>query len=703
MHVGPGTVKDLLDWFFGRAAEKLLCLFVGGGPFDYHLLEDLFIARDSINVVTGDDVAVFFQVSPTLHSRLAGIKVLGNHTHILPLVPALGKHPEPSPSDRNPNAYDWESETNGYMPVDVSKVDAECQDAVIRSTIQFSSELCRFFRLSATDLPCLIVIPKTWSLAPARPIRWRGLTLPTEGGAFSDDDPPEWQCYYTLRSQPIVFRHGNRFDAEQFFILLKELKEAVARNKREDDDWYASDDDHARTEAAVERLVNQEQAALKYQRRFNNHVRLLAEALNPFGLTEHDEGFRELCSNWLADSESYQSRFASWTGKHLDQQQLKELMESSSLIKIINDIESTRKKAAANKRYIDLSKEKGIPRLSSRPPFRMATLSASALKAIESLIKKHQSFLDNAGATQSVATSVIEAVSGSAIGVVQPDRSIGKLAALVVIALREEFDEFAKLTSLETRWHNQLNTYINWFSVKSSSGSREESAVICLDGMGTEGAAHAVGVVTNTLLPRTIISLGIAGGISSDVMLGDVVIGEQVDGYHVGAKAEAAGRFLLSGDVYRSTYKFVQHANNLALAHSEAFKLVAARCRGEFRRFVDLASVRDSLLTERIVRGTLHVKTGHLASGPFVVASREFAHWLLSRDRKYLAVEMEAYGVLLGAHRCKTDGLVIRGISDLADERKAAMDSVGGGVMRRHAMRNATRILLLMMSLELVS
>jgi nucleoside phosphorylase len=83
---------------------------------------------------------------------------------------------------------------------------------------------------------------------------------------------------------------------------------------------------------------------------------------------------------------------------------------------------------------------------------------------------------------------------------------------------------------------------------------------------------------------------------------------------------------------------------------------------------------------------------GHIASGPFVVASREYADWLLKRDRKYIAVEMEAHGVMLAAHRSKTDSLVIRGISDLADERKAAMDSTGSGAFRRIAMRNAVRV-----------
>ena len=44
----------------------------------------------------------------------------------------------------------------------------------------------------------------------------------------------------------------------------------------------------------------------------------------------------------------------------------------------------------------------------------------------------------------------------------------------------------------------------------------------------------------------------------------------------------------------------------------------------------------------------------------------------LARDRKYLAVEMEAYAVMLATFRAEREGLVVRGISDLADDRKAS-------------------------------
>jgi nucleoside phosphorylase len=185
-------------------------------------------------------------------------------------------------------------------------------------------------------------------------------------------------------------------------------------------------------------------------------------------------------------------------------------------------------------------------------------------------------------------------------------------------------------------------------------------------------------------------------------MLGDVVVGDQVDGYHVAAKVQGVGQLALSGDVHRSTHQLVIHANNLEKAYPEAFKSADTKCRAEYRRLLGSHAGYGGFLANNLARGSLHIRSGHIASGPFVVASSEFAEWLRDRDRKYVAVEMEAYGVLLGAHRGEVPGLVIRGISDLANERKTKMDSVGTGAIRRHAMRNASRVLLLLMQQNLL-
>jgi hypothetical protein len=47
----------------------------------------------------------------------------------------------------------------------------------------------------------------------------------------------------------------------------------------------------------------------------------------------------------------------------------------------------------------------------------------------------------------------------------------------------------------------------------------------------------------------------------------------------------------------------------------------------------------------------------------------------------------------------KVPALVIRGISDFGDNRKKELDTIGRGVIRRYAMRNAVRFFLLLAQL----
>jgi WD40 repeat protein len=85
-----------------------------------------------------------------------------------------------------------------------------------------------------------------------------------------------------------------------------------------------------------------------------------------------------------------------------------------------------------------------------------------------------------------------------------------------------------------------------------------------------------------------------------------------------------------------------------------------------------------------------------IASDPVVGAAQEFSHWLRSsRDRNLKALDMESAGLVASAFKRvnPTRTLVLRGISDYGDERKATLDALGEGSLRRLAMHNATSLL----------
>jgi len=88
-----------------------------------------------------------------------------------------------------------------------------------------------------------------------------------------------------------------------------------------------------------------------------------------------------------------------------------------------------------------------------------------------------------------------------------------------------------------------------------------------------------------------------------------------------------------------------------------------------------------------------------IASGDLVVTDPAFTGWLLSHDRKRAVVEMESAGAARAVQEYDRDValLVLRGISDFADGRKAELDAVlsgsESGAWRRYAAENAVELL----------
>jgi hypothetical protein len=85
-----------------------------------------------------------------------------------------------------------------------------------------------------------------------------------------------------------------------------------------------------------------------------------------------------------------------------------------------------------------------------------------------------------------------------------------------------------------------------------------------------------------------------------------------------------------------------------------------------------------------------------------VSGASAFSDWIRSHDRNVKAVDMESAAVLR-VSQARTDprrALVLRGISDYGDARKQDLDALGGGSLRRYAMRNAVRLLLALLDAE---
>lgn len=124
---------------------------------------------------------------------------------------------------------------------------------------------------------------------------------------------------------------------------------------------------------------------------------------------------------------------------------------------------------------------------------------------------------------------------------------------------------------------------------------------------------------------------------------------------------------------------------------------------GEFRQWQSRAKQRREASglggASALVRGEPDYSVGPIASGPVVSAATGFSRWVRQRNRQCAAIEMEGSGVAEAIYQHGgTNMLIVRGISDFADERKQQLDATPAAhaedsAWRRYATLNAVDLL----------
>jgi nucleoside phosphorylase len=262
----------------------------------------------------------------------------------------------------------------------------------------------------------------------------------------------------------------------------------------------------------------------------------------------------------------------------------------------------------------------------------------------------------------------------------QPHFDIG-----IVVPLREEYRYVVEVApQLESISHE--GTYFYRLDLGAFR------AVCCVvDQMGTLPAAQATTRLIHFAKPKLIVLLGVAGALDDDLALGDVAIGAEVNEFQANAKADS------DGDAYTVRYSGrhwpLDYGVREALSHFEFSNPDA------FLHWQNLTRAHRADLATSGDPSTVHASTAHLgpiASGNIVAAARAFVAELKRVDRKFIAIDMEAAGVAVAAtERIQPlPWLVVRGISDHANEDKKALDAQGKRAWRRFAVRNAATYLL---------
>ena len=187
-----------------------------------------------------------------------------------------------------------------------------------------------------------------------------------------------------------------------------------------------------------------------------------------------------------------------------------------------------------------------------------------------------------------------------------------------------------------------------WLAVPA--GRRVRVAAVQTLTRGTESAALAYRGLVEEYNPYAVLLVGIAGGVSPEVDIGDVVLSDEVISYD--ARREGPEGVRRRGQAQSVAAELGHRLNDFFTATPRQQR-------------------RDGDDSFRIHRGPI-------GSGNAVItdAGSEIRRWLTTFNEKVLAVETEAAGVAQSFHESvRTDSgprgwLTVRGISDVADKNK---------------------------------
>ena len=179
-----------------------------------------------------------------------------------------------------------------------------------------------------------------------------------------------------------------------------------------------------------------------------------------------------------------------------------------------------------------------------------------------------------------------------------------------------------------------------------------QSIVLTKTGVGKVNAAMIATLLIEKYRPNAIIFTGIAGGLNPELHPGDIVLGHQTAQHDYGA-------ITLNGLKNGSARNPIDGIRNPVFFPADSMLIVTAEIAAQH---IQLEKIRigDSNRVPRIIRGT--VVTGDV----FVSSSQKKAE--LRETLKADAVEMEGAAVAQICWQLKVPCLVIRSLSDSADE-----------------------------------
>jgi len=270
---------------------------------------------------------------------------------------------------------------------------------------------------------------------------------------------------------------------------------------------------------------------------------------------------------------------------------------------------------------------------------------------------------------------------------------------VIILALAEEFAAFLKIFKTGPPAEFPTETYYP-FQFRDAKSETRSGVVTFIGGVGPELAGFKADRAIARYAPSLVAIIGISGALSDDVRLGDIVFADDVDNYSFRGKVSDDDDSLLAalhwgGRSSPGDPELLDRVKNLPFQRALEYARWNKATRRHLARCVP-PETEAQLRTDGLLHEEVKLQVGPAASGPFVSVSRSFRAALLRRNRNFLAIDMESGSAVMAIserpHAPRK--LVLRGISDFADERKQDLDRIGGGGLRTWALLNIAELLL---------
>jgi nucleoside phosphorylase len=280
-----------------------------------------------------------------------------------------------------------------------------------------------------------------------------------------------------------------------------------------------------------------------------------------------------------------------------------------------------------------------------------------------------------------------------------------KTDILIYVALAEEFEYIIKTFTLpfnkiESKNH-ALTHYAGEIPAKDGSNKVYKITLVPSGTMGNVHSAVFASSLIDEFNPSDVVVIGIAGSLSNDLSPGDILIPNRVVDYMANSAGvgEWQNEYENSGNYYDCDRRLINRFQNFKISNELSYINWQTKTEENLSTSIT-ENMSASLENEGISlpsKARLFIGDDRsLASGPTVGKGTAFAKWLKSKvDRKFAAVEMESAGVV-AASLLKINGprvLVLRGISDLATEKKSILEEIAGDNLRKMCMKNVVVLL----------